>query len=37
MYFKDLQSALDRLAKLENMEFDLVQHTSAIKKLMADK
>jgi hypothetical protein len=37
MYFKDLQSALDRLTKLENMEFDLVQHTSAIKKLLADK
>ena len=37
MYFKDLQSALDRLAKLEELEFDLVQHTSAIKKLLADK
>ena len=37
MYFKDLESALERLAKLENMEFDLVQHTSAIKKLLADK
>jgi len=37
MYFKDLQSALDRLAKLEGLDFDLVQHTSAIKKLLADK
>ena len=37
MYFKDLQSALDRLAKLEELEFDLVQHTSALKKLLADK
>ena len=37
MYFKDLQSALDRLAKLENMDFDLVAHTSALKKLLADK
>ena len=37
MYFKDLKSALDRLAKLENMDFDLVQHTSALKKLLADK
>lgn len=37
MYFKDLQSALDRLTKLENMSFDLVQHTSALKKLLADK
>ena len=37
MYFKDLKSALDRLSKLENMDFDLVQHTTAIKKLLADK
>lgn len=37
MYFKDLQSALDRLAKLESMDFDLVAHTSALKKLLADK
>jgi hypothetical protein len=37
MYFKDLQSALDRLAKLEELDFDLVQHTSALKKLLADK
>jgi hypothetical protein len=37
MYFKDLQSALDRLAKLEELDFDLVQHTTAIKKLLADK
>ncbi len=37
MYFKDLQSALDRLAKLEDIDFDLVAHTSALKKLLADK
>jgi hypothetical protein len=37
MYFKDLKSALDRLTKLESMDFDLVQHTSALKKLLADK
>jgi hypothetical protein len=37
MYFKELKSALDRLAKLENLEFDLVAHTSALKKLLADK
>jgi hypothetical protein len=37
MYFKDLQSALDRLAKMEELPFDLVQHTSALKKLLADK
>lgn len=37
MYFKDLSSALDRLTKLESMDFDLVQHTSALKKLLADK
>jgi hypothetical protein len=37
MYFKDLQSALDRLAKLEELDFDLVQHTTALKKLLADK
>lgn len=37
MYFKDLKSALDRLTKLEQMDFDLVQHTSALKKLLADK
>jgi hypothetical protein len=37
MYFKDLQSALDRLAKLEDLDFDLVQHSTALKKLLADK
>lgn len=37
MYFKDLESALERLGKLENLPFDLVKHTSAIKKLLADK
>jgi len=37
MYFKELKSALDRLAKLENMDFDLVVHTSTLKKLLADK
>jgi hypothetical protein len=37
MYFKDLESALARLAKLEELEFDLVVHTTALKKLLADK
>jgi hypothetical protein len=37
MYFKELQSALDRLAKLEELDFDLVAHTTALKKLLADK
>jgi hypothetical protein len=37
MYFKDLKSALDRLAKLESIDFDLVAHTSTLKKLLADK
>lgn len=37
MYFKDLQSALDRLAKIESVDFDLPVHTSALKKLLADK
>jgi hypothetical protein len=37
MYFKDLQSALDRLVDLENMDFDLVAHKSALNKLMVDK
>jgi hypothetical protein len=37
MYFKDLQSALDRLAKFESVDFDLVIHTTALKKLLADK
>lgn len=37
MYFKDLQSALDRLLKLEAIEFDLVAHTTALKKLLQDK
>ena len=37
MYFKDLESALARLTKLENMDFDLVAHTSALKKLIQDK
>ena len=37
MYFKDLQSALDRLAKLENVEFDIANHTKVIKALLADK
>ena len=37
MYFKDLKSALDRLAKLESVDFDLTIHTSSLKKLLADK
>jgi hypothetical protein len=37
MYFKDLQSALDRLAKLESAEFDIVLHKAGINKLLGDK
>lgn len=37
MYFKVLQNALERLGKLEELEFDLVAHTTALKKLLADK
>jgi len=37
MYFKDLQSALERLAKLENAEFDIVLHKAGINKLLGDK
>lgn len=37
MYFRDLQSALDRLIKIEELDFDLVAHTSALKKLLQDK
>ena len=37
MYFKELKSALDRLAKLESVDFDLTIHTSSLKKLLADK
>jgi hypothetical protein len=37
MYFKELESALERLGKLENIPFDLVKHSSGIKKLLADK
>lgn len=37
MYFKDLQSALDRLGKIESVDFDLVKHTDAIKKMLSDK
>jgi hypothetical protein len=37
MYFKDLQSGADRLSKLESVPFDLLQHISTLKKLLADK
>jgi hypothetical protein len=37
MYFKVLEDALARLAKLEELDFDLVQHTTTLKKLLADK
>jgi hypothetical protein len=37
MYFKDLKSALDRLAKFENAEFSIMDHKSALDTLMADK
>jgi len=37
MYFRDLESAQARLLKLEELDFDLVAHTTALKKLLADK
>jgi hypothetical protein len=37
MYFKDLQSALERLAKFENAEFSIMDHKSAIEGLLSDK
>lgn len=37
MYFKCFESALERLAKLENCEFDIVAHKAMINKLLADK
>jgi hypothetical protein len=37
MYFKDLQSALDRLTKLEGVSFDVTAHTKVIKAMLADK
>jgi hypothetical protein len=37
MYFKDLQSALDRLSKLEGVSFDVTAHTKVIKAMLADK
>ena len=33
MYFKDLNSALDRLSKLEDASFDIVKHKAALTKL----
>ena len=37
MYFKDLQSALDRLAKLEGVDFDLTAHSKVLNAMLADK
>jgi hypothetical protein len=37
MYFKVLEDALARLAKLEEVEFSLVTHTKTLKELIADK
>lgn len=37
MYFKDLQSALDRLTKLEGVDFDVTAHTKVINAMLADK
>jgi len=37
MYFKDLQSALERLAKLEGVSFDITAHTKVINAMLADK
>ena len=33
MYFKELNSALDRLSKLENVSFDIVKHKTMLTKL----
>jgi len=37
MYFKDLQSALERLAKFENADFSIMDHKSALESLLSDK
>jgi hypothetical protein len=37
MYFKDLQSALERLGKLESAEFSIMDHKSTIESLLSDK
>jgi hypothetical protein len=37
MYFKVLEDAQARLLKLEDIDFDLIAHTTALKKLLADK
>lgn len=37
MYFKGLQDCLERLVKLENVDFDLVAHTKVLNALLADK
>ena len=37
MYFKDLQSALDRLAKLEDVDFSVVEHKKSISNMLQDK
>jgi hypothetical protein len=37
MYFKDLASAKARLEKLENAEFNIVEHKDKIEMLLADK
>jgi hypothetical protein len=37
MYFKELKSALDRLAKLESVDFDIALHTKTLKELYSDK
>jgi hypothetical protein len=37
MYFKDLQSALDRLSKLEAAHFDLTAHNKVLSAMLADK
>jgi len=37
MYFKDLKSALDRLAKLENVDFDIITHKDYLTNLLSSK
>jgi hypothetical protein len=37
MYFKDLQSAHDRLAKLEGVDFDIITHKDYLDNLLSSK
>ena len=37
MYFKDLQSALERLGKLEDVDFDIITHKDYLDNLLSSK